>query len=103
MRTLSVQKNVVTWNVYAQQINYFTREHVSTNQRVQVIVQCIDRAKYNNKGKGKGAGFKSWSQAGSHDFTILPRWSYKWIDRQIKEIETYNGYLFSFINSNGNF
>ena len=21
-------------------------------------------------GKGKGAGFKSWSQAGSHDFTI---------------------------------
>ena len=23
------------------------------------------------KGKGKGAGFKSWSQAGSHDFTIL--------------------------------
>ena len=27
------------------------------------------------KGKGKGAGFKSWSQAGSHDFTILPRWS----------------------------
>ena len=23
------------------------------------------------KGKGKRAGFKSWSQVGSHDFTIL--------------------------------
>ena len=27
-----------------------------------------------SKGKGKGVGFKSWSQAGSHNFTILPRW-----------------------------
>ena len=26
-----------------------------------------------DKGKGKGAGFKSWSQAGSHDFTILDK------------------------------
>ena len=25
--------------------------------------------------KGKGAGFKSWSEADSHDFAILPRWS----------------------------
>ena len=25
--------------------------------------------------KGKGTGFKSWSQADSHNFTILPRWS----------------------------
>ena len=28
-------------------------------------------AQFKDKGKGKGVGFKSWSQAGSHDFTIL--------------------------------
>ena len=56
--------------------------------------------------KGKGAGFKSWSQAGSHDFTILPRWSLEmapllhielyrqrnWLTFFMHTYEAYNGY-----------
>ena len=34
-------------------------------------VELLHYYKDHNKGKGKGAGFKSWFQAGSHDFTIL--------------------------------
>ena len=37
------------------------------------------------KGKGKGAGFKSWSQAGSHDFTMCIE--FRWFSLQVKCIE----------------
>ena len=42
---------------------------------IVVILDCVTSFwildKIHNKGNGKGAGFMSWSQAGSHDFTIL--------------------------------
>ena len=40
-----------------------------------LVTKCLNTRPASSKGKGKGAGFKSWSQAGSHDFTILPHWS----------------------------
>ena len=46
----------------------------------------IRRMKKARKGKGKGAGFKSWSHADSHDFTVLRRGAREWEIKNRKKI-----------------